>query len=140
MLRIDILIAAMLATATSAAATTLQSPATREKATNECVLDSTKDSDVPLAGLRVHCACTVEEMAKQLTAQEMNKYGDAVPDALPLRLKAKIEAITGACLLKAGNHYPELRAWAADKWSFWKSDADIFSKEQAGPDIWSLSV
>jgi hypothetical protein len=54
-------------------------------------------------------------MAKQLTVQEMNKYGDAVPEALPLRLKAKIEAITGACLLKAGNQYPELRAWAADK-------------------------
>jgi hypothetical protein len=45
----------------------------------------------------------------------MNKYGDAEPDALPLRLKAKIEAITGACLLKAGNQYPEFRAWAADK-------------------------
>jgi hypothetical protein len=45
----------------------------------------------------------------------MNKYGDAVPDALPLRLKAKIEKITDVCLLKAGNQYPELRAWAADK-------------------------
>jgi hypothetical protein len=32
-----------------------------------------------------------------------------------LGLKAKIEAITGACLLKAGNHYPEFRAWAADR-------------------------
>ena len=95
--RINILIAAMLATATSASGYDLQSPATREKATNECVLDSTKDSDVPLTGLRAYCQCTVEEMAKQLTVQEMNKYGDAVPDApLPLRFKAKIEAITGA--------------------------------------------
>ena len=111
--RINILIAAMLATATSAGGYDLQSPATREKATDECVLDST--ADAPLAGLRAYCQCTVEEMAKQLTVQEMNKYGDAVPDALPLRLKAKIEAITGACLLKAGNQYPELRAWAADK-------------------------
>jgi hypothetical protein len=48
--RIDILIAAMLATATSAGGYDLQSPATREMAANECVLDSTKDSDVPLAG------------------------------------------------------------------------------------------
>ena len=113
--RIDILIAAILATTTSAGGYDLRSPATREMATNECVLDSTKDSDVPLAGLRAYCQCTVEEMASQLTVQEMNKYGDAVPDVLPLRLKAKIEAITGACLLKAGNQYPELRAWAADK-------------------------
>ena len=113
--RIDILLAAVLATATGASGYDLQSPATREKATNECVLDSTKDSDVPLAGLRAYCQCTVEEMAKQLTVQEMNKYGDAVPDALPLRLKAKIETITDACLLKAGNQYPEFRAWAADK-------------------------
>jgi len=115
MRRIDTLIIAMLATATSASGYDLQSPATREKATNECVLDSTKDSDLPLAGLRAYCQCTVEEMAKQLTVQEMNKYGDAVPDALPLRLKAKIETITDVCLLKAGNQYPELRAWAADK-------------------------
>jgi hypothetical protein len=112
---IDILIAAMLATASSAGGYDLQSPATREMAANECVLDSTKDSDVPLAGLRAYCQCTVEEMAKQLTVQEMNKYGDAEPDALPLGLKAKIEAITGACLLKAGNQYPEFRACAADK-------------------------
>ena len=62
--RIDILIAAMLATAASAGGYDLQSPATREKATNECVLDSTKDSDVPLAGLRAYCQCTVEEMAQ----------------------------------------------------------------------------
>ena len=113
--KIDILIAAMLATATSAGGYDLQSPATREMATNECVLDSTKDSDVPLAGLRAYCQCTVEEMAKQLTVQEMNKYGDAEPDALPLALKAKIEAITGACMLKAANQYPGFRAWAADK-------------------------
>ena len=52
---------------------------------------------MPLAGLRAYCQCTVEQMAKQLTVQEMNKYGDAVPDALPLRLKAKIETITDAC-------------------------------------------
>jgi hypothetical protein len=64
MLRIDILIAAMLATATSAGGYDLQSPATREKATNECVLDSIKDSDVPLAGLRAYFQCTVEEMAQ----------------------------------------------------------------------------
>ena len=113
--RVEILIAAMLATATSAGGYDLQSPATREMAANECVLDSTKDSNVPLAGLRAYCQCTVDEMAKQLTVQEMNKYGDAVPDALPLRIKAKIETITDACLLKAGNQYPELRAWASDK-------------------------
>jgi hypothetical protein len=41
----------------------------------------------------------------------MNKHGDAVPDALPLRLKAKIETITDVCLLKAGNQYPEFKAW-----------------------------
>ena len=113
--RIDILIAAMLATATSAGGYDLQSPATREKATNECVLDSTKDSDVPLAGLRAYCQCTVEQMAKQLTVQEMNKYGDAEPDALPPGLKTKIEAITGACLLRAGNQCPELKASSADE-------------------------
>ena len=113
--RINILIAAMLPTATSAGGYDLQSLATREKATDECVLDSTQDSDAPLAGLRAFCQCTVEEMAKQLIVQEMNKYGDAVPDALPLRFKAKIETITDACLLKAGSQYPELRAWAADK-------------------------
>ena len=50
-----------------------------------------------------------------LSVQEITKYGDAVPDALPLRIKAKIETITDACLLKAGNQYPELRAWASDK-------------------------
>ena len=111
--RINILIAALLATATSAGGYDLQSPATREKATDECVLDST--TDAPLARLRTYCQCTVEEMAKQLTVQEMNKYGDAEPDALPPGLKTKIEAITGACLLKAGNQYPEFRAWAADK-------------------------
>jgi len=92
--RINILIAALLATATSAGGYDLQSSATTEKATDECVLDST--ADAPLAGLRAFCQCTVEEMAKQLIVQEMNKYGDAVPDALPLRFKAKIEAITGA--------------------------------------------
>jgi hypothetical protein len=113
--KIEILIAAVLATATSAGGYDLQSPATREMATNECVLDSTKDADVPLAGLRADCQCTVEEMANQVTVQEMNKYGDAEPDALPLGLKAKIEAITVACMLKAGNQYPEFRAWAADK-------------------------
>ena len=113
--RVDILIAAMLATATIAGGYDLQSPATREMATNECILDSTRDSDVPLAGLRAYCQCTVDEMAKQLTLQEMNKYGDAEPDALPLELKAKIEAITGACMLKAGNQYPEFGTWAADK-------------------------
>jgi hypothetical protein len=64
--------------------------------TNECVLDSAKD--VPLVGLRACRQCTVEEMASQLTVQERNKYGDAEPDALPLALKAKIEAITGAGL------------------------------------------
>jgi hypothetical protein len=85
--RINILIAAMLPTATSAGGYDLQSLATREKATDECVLDSTQDSDAPLAGLRAYCQCTVEEMAKQLTVQEMNKYGDAV--APPLRLKAR---------------------------------------------------
>ena len=74
--RIDILIAALLATATSAGGYDLQSPATREMAANECVLDSTKDSDVPLAGLRAYCQCTVDEMAKQLPVQEVNKYGD----------------------------------------------------------------
>jgi len=113
--KIEILVAAVLAMTTSAAAYDLQSPATREVATNECVHDSAKDADVPLVGLRAYCQCTVEEMASQLTVQEMNKYGDAEPDALPLGLKAKIEAITGACLLKAGNQYPEFRAWAADK-------------------------
>src|SRR5215468_10005928 len=128
--RINILIAALLATATSAGGYDLQSPATREKATDECVLDST--TDAPLAGLRAYCQCTVEQMAKQLTVQEMNKYGDAVPDALPLRLKAKIETITDVCLLKARNQYPEPRAWA--------SDVDIISKEQAGPDTWDLSI
>src|SRR5262249_45067770 len=102
-------------TATSAGGYDVQSPATREKATDECVLDSTQDSDAPLAGLPAYCQCTVEEMAKQLTVQEMNKYGDAVPDALPLRLKAKIEAITGACMLKPGNQSPVLRACAVDK-------------------------
>ena len=45
----------------------------------------------------------------------MNKYGDAEPDALTPALKAKIEATTGACLLKAENDYPEFKAWAADK-------------------------
>ena len=112
--RINILIAALLATATSAGGYDLQSPATREKATDECVLDST--TDAPLARLRTYCQCTVEEMAKQLTVQELNKYGDAVPDALPLRLKAKIEAIPGACLLRAGNQCPELRASSADEY------------------------
>jgi hypothetical protein len=116
MLRIDILIAVI----GNAGGYDLQSPAKRVKATNECVLDSIKDSDVPLARLRAYCQCTVEEKAKQLTAQEMNKYGDAMPGALPLRLKAKIEAITRACLLKAGNQYPELRAWAAYKQFFGK--------------------
>ena len=110
-----VLIASMLAMATSAEGYDLQSSAAREMAANECVLDSTKDSDVPLAGLRVYCQCTVEEMAKQVTVEEMNKYGDAEPNALPLGLKARVEAITGACLLKAGNQYPEFRAWAADK-------------------------
>jgi len=111
--KIEILIA--VATTTSAAAYDLQSPATREMATNECVQHSAKDADVPVVGLRTYCQCTVEEMASQLTVQEMNKYGDAEPDALPPSLKAKIEAITGACLLKAGNEYPEFKAWAADK-------------------------
>jgi hypothetical protein len=115
MLRIDILIAAMLATATSAGGYDLQSPATREKATNECVLDSIKDSDVPLAGLRAYFQCTVEEMAQAANRARTEYIRVAVPDAQPLRLKAKIEAITGACLLKAGNQYPELRARAADK-------------------------
>jgi hypothetical protein len=50
-----------------------------------------------------------------MVVQEMNKYGDAEPDALPLGLKAKIEAITDACKLEAGNQYPKFRAWAADK-------------------------
>jgi hypothetical protein len=113
--KIDILIAAILATATSAGGYDLQSPVTREMAINECVMDSTKNSDVPLAGLRAYCQCTVEEMAKQLTVQEMNKYGDAERDALPLGLKAKIEAITSACMLKAANQYPEFKAWAAGK-------------------------
>ena len=111
--RIDILIAAMLATATSAGG--YDNRLRREKWPPTSALDSTADSDVPLAGLRAYCQCTVDEMAKQLTVQEMNKYGDAEPDALPLGLKAKIEAITGACLLKAGNQYPEFRAWAVDK-------------------------
>src|SRR5262245_25686142 len=105
----------MLVTVTSADGYDLQSPETREMAANECVLESTKDSDIPLAGLRAYCQCTVEEMAKQLTVQEMNKYGDAEPDALPPELKAKIEAITAACLLKAGNEYPEFRDWATDQ-------------------------
>jgi hypothetical protein len=113
--KIEILIAAVLATTTSAAGYDLQSPATKEMATDECVQDSAKDADVPLVGLRAYCQCTVEEMARQLTVQEMNKYGDAEPDALPLGLKAKIEAITSACMLKAGNQYPEFRAWAADR-------------------------
>jgi hypothetical protein len=113
--RIDVLIAVMLATATSARGYDLQSPATRDMAANECVLDSANDADVPLVGLRAYCQCTVGEMASQLTVQEMNKYGDAEPDVLPPALKAKIEAITGACLLKAGNDYPEFKAWAADK-------------------------
>ena len=42
----------------------LRSPATREMGANGCVLDATKGSDVPLAGLRAYCQCTVEEMAK----------------------------------------------------------------------------
>jgi hypothetical protein len=47
--RVDILIAAMLAMATIAGGYDLQSPTTREMAANECILDSTSDSDVPLA-------------------------------------------------------------------------------------------
>jgi hypothetical protein len=83
-------------------------------AANECVLNCTRDSDVPPAELRAYYQCTVQEIAKQLSVQEINKYGDAEPAALPLA-QSKDRGDHGRMLPKARNQYPEFKAWAADK-------------------------
>ena len=53
--------------------------------------------------------------ASRRGAPALSEANDTPKTEIETFESGKIEAITGACLLKAGNQYPEFGAWAADK-------------------------